>query len=158
VVLGGGPEEAQLKALATELKIAEAVTFTGYVDNRELPRYLSESTVFVNASNVDNMPISILEAFAAGLPVVSTEAGGIPHLVAHGISGLLVPLNDHGALAAAVGNVIEDPALAERLARAGRAAAEDFAWESVFPRLMAVYGKAPAGQQKPADACPNATT
>jgi glycosyltransferase involved in cell wall biosynthesis len=139
VVLGGGPEEAMLKALAEELGMADAVTFTGYVDNANVPAYFERSTIFLNSSNVDNMPISILEAFAAGLPVVSTNAGGIPVLVDQGRSGLLAQREDHAGLAAAILLIAESPALAARLADEGYRAAQRFAWENIFPELLRVY-------------------
>jgi glycosyltransferase involved in cell wall biosynthesis len=144
VVLGGGPEETMLRALATELGIDDAVTFTGYVDNATVPSYFRRASIFLNSSNVDNMPISILEAFAAGLPVVSTNPGGIPVLVANGRSGLLVEREDHAALAAAVLRVLDDPALARQLVTEGRQTALQFAWESVFPRLLAAYQGSPS--------------
>jgi phenylacetate-CoA ligase len=139
VVLGGGPEESSLRALAGSLGIADAVTFTGYVDNARVPEYFDRASIFVNTSNTDNMPISILEAFAAGLPVVSTRAGGIPVLVEHDRTGLLVPLDDDDALAAQVQRLLIEPGLAERLTTAARQVAEAFAWKRIFPMLAGQY-------------------
>jgi glycosyltransferase involved in cell wall biosynthesis len=115
-----------------------------------VPSHFDRASVFLNSSNVDNMPISILEAFAAGLPVVSTNPGGIPVLVDHGRSGLLVERNDHEGLATAALQVIEDPALAAHLVSEGYREAQRFAWDNIFPELLRVYRDEQVSSQEPA--------
>ena len=95
----------------------------------------------LNSSTVDNMPIAILEAFASGVPVVSTSAGGIPDLVAHGVSGLLVPVGDDRAMAREVLRVLQHPALAAEMRWAGLQEAKKYAWIQVRPLWLRAYSR-----------------
>jgi glycosyltransferase involved in cell wall biosynthesis len=133
-VAGYGSEEARLKRMATC-----GVRFVGRVEPDEMPYLYEFADVFVNASVVDNQPVSILEAFAAGLPVVSTPTGDIRALVRDGHTGLLVPLNDPESLAAAVLRLIEHPVEALEMARAAWHEVSRFTWPAVRSRWLAVY-------------------
>jgi glycosyltransferase involved in cell wall biosynthesis len=93
----------------------------------------------VNPSLADNMPNSVLEALASGVPVVSTEVGGVPYLVQHEKTALLVPVSDVDAMAEAVIRVLETPELAARLATAGLAEIQQYTWPNVEGKLQAVY-------------------
>ena len=146
---GSGPEEPALRRLAGELGLADAVVFTGRIENARMPALLAQADLLLNPSTVDNMPISILEAFASGVPVVSTRAGGIPDLVADGVDGLLVPVGDPAAMAAAALRVLTDPALAARLRAAGLDAAQQYAWPQVRGQWLSVYRRAAALRSKP---------
>jgi phenylacetate-CoA ligase len=146
-VLGGGSEEARLKQLAEELGLGGSVRFLGYVDHDQVPAIYSESSIFLNSSNCDNTPVSILEAFAAGLPVVSTKAGGIPYLVEHGTTGLLVGLDDEAGMAEQIFALLERTGLAEHLINNARDVAADYAWPRVFRKLKAVYATKSPGQE-----------
>jgi glycosyltransferase involved in cell wall biosynthesis len=95
--------------------------------------------LFLNPSLVDNMPISVLEALASGVPVVSTRVGGVPYIVEHGKTALLVPPGDAGAMARALLELLGNPAQAERLARAGRESVHQYTWLNVRPRLLDLY-------------------
>lgn len=119
VLAGSGPQRPSLERLVDELRLRDAVTFTGKVTPGRMAELYEAADIYLNASNVDNMPLSILEAFACGLPVVSTDAGGIPHLVQHGRNGLLVEREDDVALAREALRLLEDSGLAVRLADAG---------------------------------------
>lgn len=138
-VAGSGPELARLRALASELGVEGSVEFCGRVDNAQIPALYASADCMLNPSTVDNMPISILESFASGVPVVSTAAGGIPDLVEDGVSGLLVPLGDADAMARAAMRVLGDPALSSSLRDAGLEAATAFAWPTVRERWLEVY-------------------
>ncbi len=139
IVAGEGPELARLKALCTELGVTEVVEFVGRVSNTDMPALYQRSHCFLNASTVDNMPISILEAFASGVPVVSTDAGGIPDLVENGRSGLLVPIGDALSMATAARRLLADAALAERLRAAGLQEAGRYSWSCVKHLWLAAY-------------------
>ncbi len=143
-VAGSGPELERLQALVTNLGLDGAVRFSGRIENSAMPQLYAQADCVVNSSTVDNMPISLLEAFASGLPVVSTDAGGIPDILAHGVSGLLVPVGDAEAMGREVCRVLESPALAAGLAAAGRAEAEKYAWPRVKALWLDAYQRAAA--------------
>jgi glycosyltransferase involved in cell wall biosynthesis len=145
IVLGSGPEEAALKHQAEALGIATSVEFRGYVPLLQMPGVYRQASYALNGSNIDNTPNAILEAFAAGLPVVSTRAGGIPYLVEHGRTGLLVDLDDHAAMAAQACALIEDPGLAARLVGNARQLVRRHLWATVLGHWMDVYAE-PAGR------------
>jgi glycosyltransferase involved in cell wall biosynthesis len=139
VVAGSGPEGDALRALAAGLGVADGVEFTGRIGRDEMAARLRASRVALNPSRVDNMPNSVLEALASGVPVVSTRVGGVGHIVEDGRSALLVPAGDDVAMAQALQRVLEDPALARRLREAGLAAAAAYTWGQIGPRWQAVY-------------------
>lgn len=139
VVCGSGPEEAALRRLAAELGVAGAVEFTGRIDRDAMAARLRESRVALNPSRVDNMPNSVLEALASGVPVVSTRVGGVPFIVEDGRSALLVPPADPEAMAAAILRLLAEPALAAALREAGLAQVRAYAWDAVGPQWAAVY-------------------
>jgi glycosyltransferase involved in cell wall biosynthesis len=110
-----------------------------------------DAHVFLNSSNIDNMPGSILESFASGLPVVSTNAGGIPYIITHERTGLLVPKNDHEAMASWAMHLLESPALAETIAHNAYEQSPAYTWESVRETWLAAYMQL-AGRKAPSDA------
>jgi glycosyltransferase involved in cell wall biosynthesis len=121
----------ELQGLVGELGLAEAVAFSGRIDNARIGELYADADLVFNPSTADNMPISILEALASGVPVVTTSAGGIPDLVRDGSTAMIVPVGDHGAMAAAALRVLGDPALAWRLRSAGVREAARYAWPHV---------------------------
>lgn len=127
IVAGDGSRRGQLRALAAELGLKQ-VEFVGAIPAAEMPKLYDEADILINASLVDNMPLSLIEAFACGLAVVSSEAGGIPHLVSDGETGLLVPCGDHRALADAVLRLLADAELAAGLIERGYAEALQYTW------------------------------
>ena len=103
-------------------------------------RWYDEADVYLNSSDIDNMPNSIIEAFACGLPVVTTRPGGIPYVVEHERNGLLVDCDDHEALAASALRLFDEPALAERLITEGlRDVQERYTWAAVSDEWAALY-------------------
>ena len=143
-IAGAGPECAALEALAAELGVTTSVRFAGRIDNADMPALYADADCALNPSTVDNMPISLLEAFASGVPVVSTDAGGIPDMVEHGTSGLLVPVRDAEAMAREAIRVLRDAGLRQRLVRAGLDQAQRYAWPQVRERWRATYWRAVA--------------
>ncbi|RMF83008.1 MAG: glycosyltransferase, partial [Nitrospirae bacterium] len=136
-----GPEGPRLARLAEAEGVAPFIRFTGRVDNAAMAGLYREARICLNPSRADNMPISILEAWAAGVPVVSTRVGGVPYLVEEGETGLLCPPDDPEAMASAVARLHRDAGLYRRLREAGVARARDFAWPAVRGRLAAVYAE-----------------
>ena len=137
-LVGSGPHEAQLRAAAAALNL-QNVTFTGRVPPDTIARIYAAHDLFIQSPDVDNMPLSVLEAFASGLPVVSTNAGGVPAMLTDGVQGLLAPVGDHATLAAHLLTLIANPALASRLALAARSACESYTWEAVRPQWLRIY-------------------
>lgn len=138
-VAGSGPELARLQAMAADLGIADAVTFAGRIDNAQIPALYAAADVMLNPSTVDNMPISILEAFASGVPVVSTDVGGVPFIAEDGRTALLVPARDPAQMAGAMLRILQDRPLADRLAAAARDEVKQYAWPVVRQKWLAVY-------------------
>jgi glycosyltransferase involved in cell wall biosynthesis len=147
-IAGSGPEKAMLHQLAAELGIAEAVTFAGRVENADMPKLYRSADVMINPSLADNMPISVLESLASGVPVVSTNVGGVAYLVKDGETALLVPPGDHAAMAAALLRLLREAELAHRLSAAGLAEVRQYAWPNVRERLFSVYQDVLAGAQR----------
>jgi glycosyltransferase involved in cell wall biosynthesis len=141
-----GPLEA-CQALARELGLRN-VTFLGVVPKAAIPALADQHDVYLQSNRVENMPVTILEMWAAGLPVVGTTAGGTPYLVRHEEDGLLVAPEDHRALAEACCRLLDDPALAMRLVRCGRARAQEFTWETVRGQWLHVLGLVPVGSSR----------
>jgi glycosyltransferase involved in cell wall biosynthesis len=141
-VAGSGPDREELGRLAQELGVTDRVRFTGSLENSKLPALYGAANVVVNSSLVDNFPISLLEAMACGVPIVSTNVGGIPYLVEHERTALLVPPRNPVALANAVLRLFDDRSLALRLRLAGIEAAQRYAWAQVRADLFGVYAQA----------------
>lgn len=110
------------------------VALIGGVPKQVVPALLDTADIFLNTSRIDNTPISVLEACAAGLCIVTTNVGGLPYLLRDGEDALLVPPDDLPALTAAVERLLEQPETAQRLSAAARATAERYAWDAILPR------------------------
>lgn len=136
---GSGPERQILEKLVAGLNMADVVTFTGRVDNVGMAFLYRSADVMVNPSLADNMPISVLEALASGVPVVSTDVGGVPYLVEHGKTALLVPPQDPSAMADAILALLNEPARARKISEAGKESVQQYTWPRVRDRLLRVY-------------------
>ena len=141
-IAGDGSLRTDLEKLARDLGIEHGVRFYGAVNHEQIQQLYAEYYIYVNASRVDNLPGSLLEAFACGLPVVSTRAGGIPYMIEDGVTGLLVDLDDDQGLAARVLDLLESPDLAQRLIANGRKECEKYSAERVCEMLLPLLTKA----------------
>lgn len=123
LLLGGeGLLSEELPELSHVLGVADLVEFRGFV--RDVPAFMAEMGLFVLSSRSEGLGLVLIEAMAAGRPVVATHVGGVPEVVVHGKTGLLVPPEDPNALAEAIRQVLADPDLAGRMGEAGRRRAE----------------------------------
>lgn len=138
-VAGSGPEEAELKALAASLGLQESVTFSGRLEPEQIAQLYQEADVLLNASTVDNSPNSLIEALASGVPVVSSNVGGIPDLVMHRQSALLVSPKQPEAMADAALEVLADDMLKKQLVEQGKTVAARFDKHTVLDKLASVY-------------------
>lgn len=135
-LIGGEREKgslAALRKLAAELEVAERVDLAGAIPKGSVPEWMDRADIFLNTTDVDNTPVSVLEALACGLCVVSTNVGGIPYMLTHEHDALLVPRNDAEAMAAAIRRILAAPELAGQLSMNGRRAAEQLDWGMVLP-------------------------
>lgn len=137
-ILGTGSEEAELKSWVRQRSLRD-VRFHGAVDHRRMPEYLDNCDILLNPTNVDNMPMTLLEAFAAGLPVVSTDVGGIPDMLGESAAALLVKPGDYREMAKKVELLVADGDLVRRMTESGRRLAQGFDWPAVREKLLAVY-------------------
>jgi glycosyltransferase involved in cell wall biosynthesis len=133
-----GSCRARLEALAVELGL-ENTRFVGRVAPEEMPELYDASDIYLTSPDLDCMPGSILECFAAGLPVVATKAGGIPYIVQHEQTGLLAGCDDHQALADCALWLLEDEELAARLAERAHEECEQYAAGPVTRQWVELY-------------------
>ncbi|ENO90597.1 glycosyltransferase family 4 protein [Thauera linaloolentis] len=138
-VAGSGPLREELGELAVALGIAAKVSFTGRLDRDQMAALYREADLSLNPSHVDNMPNSVLESLACGVPVVSTNVGGVPFIVDNERTALLVPARDHVAMGQAALRILTDAMCATRLRTAGLAEVQHYRWEAVRDVLLAAY-------------------
>jgi glycosyltransferase involved in cell wall biosynthesis len=142
LIVGDGPERASLEHLASELGIKEAVRFTGFLHGEELVRALQSALLFMSASKSENMPLSVLEAMAVGLPIVVVDSLGMSELLRPGENATLTLPGKPGELAEAALALIADEPRRVRYAHASREHALSFSPEAVIERLLEVYERA----------------
>ena len=123
LMIGEGELRPKLEALAASLGVSHAVIWTGF--RRDIPRLLAAMDVYVQPSVNEGLPLSILEAMAAGKPIVATRVGGIVEQIEHEVTGLLVPPGSREALAQVILRLLEDKHLAERVGRQARSRVVD---------------------------------
>src|SRR5262249_26889061 len=123
----------KVQQAAARLNLESAIDFAGALPKSEIPSRLAQGDVFLNTTNLDNTPVSVLEALASGLPVVSTNVGGIPYLLQDGQTALLTDKGNADGMTRAILRLVQDPGLAEHLARNGRQLIRDFDWVKVLP-------------------------
>jgi len=135
----------RMQKVAANANVIERMTLSGVIPKTGVADWLHGGDVFLNTTNVDNTPVSILEAMACGLCVVSTNIGGIPYLLEDEQDALLVPPNNPEAMAFAVKRILTEPGLAEHLSRNGRRKVEQFDWPVILPQwerlLVKVAGR-----------------
>ena len=140
LVAGDGRDRALLRSLPGDLR--SRILRLGTVPHEALPRYHAAADVFVSpATGQESFGIVLVEAMAAGVPVVASDIAGYREVVRDGVDGLLVPPNDPNTLAAAIRRVLSEPELAAALKAAGRSRAQAFSWQAVAPRIEAVYDR-----------------
>jgi L-malate glycosyltransferase len=129
----------ETQRVAGEKGVANHISFVGGVSKSEVPERLSRGDIFLNTTNVDNTPVSVLEAMACGLCVVNTNVGGIPYLLRNEHDALLVSPNNAGEMAAAIRRVLSEPGLAARLSLNARREVEQFDWAAIFPLWQKIF-------------------
>lgn len=142
-MIGPDKEDGSLestKDLASKLGVSDKITFTGPVPKDLVAHWLNRGDIFLNTTRVDNTPVSVLEAMACGLCVVSTNVGGIPYLLEDGRDALLVSDGDYVAMANAVQRLITEDGLGKRLSENARKKAELYDWSNILPQWEKLFG------------------
>jgi glycosyltransferase involved in cell wall biosynthesis len=138
-IAGSGPQREQLQQLAVDFGLADQVDFLGRLDRSEVVNLYHGADVMLNPSRVDNMPNSVLEAMACGVPVVSTNVGGVPYIVEDGRTALLVPPDDASSMAEAILSLHRDEAQRQRLVRNSLQEVAQYYWSEVRQRWLNLY-------------------
>jgi glycosyltransferase involved in cell wall biosynthesis len=130
---GDGSLERMLET-AKMLGVEKKIFVVGGIPHSEVPMWLDKADIFINTTNYDTAPRSLLEAMANGLCVVSTNVGGVPYIIEHGHSGYLVTQNDPNEMAHAIRQILENPDLAKTLSKQARHRAEENSWTKILPQ------------------------
>ena len=141
IIAGDGPERAELELHAAATGLADRIEFLGNVDHDEMATVRERATVALNTSRVDNQPVSLIEAMAAGLPIVSTDAGGIPYMLIHGAEGVLAPIGDAAALARGLQLLTTDSEVRSRIVAGGLARSRRYQWDVVREQWHELYSE-----------------
>jgi glycogen(starch) synthase len=139
IFVGDGPERAVLERAALDHRLTERVHLTGFVSHDLVPSVLAHADLLVLPSVYEELGSVLLEGMQAGLPIVASNAGGIPDVVVHEDNGLLVPPEDPSALADAIRRILSDPRLARRLSRSARSRADSYDWRVLSAKVLVVY-------------------
>ncbi|RIK53768.1 MAG: hypothetical protein DCC59_06145 [Chloroflexi bacterium] len=141
LVMAGKDKGLQLvvSQLAAELGVEAQVAFCGFLQGNEKLDRFDQADIFINTNNVDNAPVSIVEAWAMGTPVVSTNVGGIADLVQDGETGLLVPDDDDRAMAESIERLLKSPDLVRKLSAQGYEQAKKCSWQAVLPQWKNLF-------------------
>lgn len=138
----GDGSRQEVEREARKLGVTSQLTITGVVPKADVPKQLAQADIFLNSANIDNTPISVIEALGCGLCVVSTDVGGIPYLLEDGHDSLLVPPRRPDEMAAAVRRVLSEPGLAGSLSENARRKTEQFDWSVTLPAWQQILEKA----------------
>ena len=139
LLVGDGPQRADLERAAARLGIADRVRVTGFVPHEEVPAFLAHADVLALPSFYEELGSVLVEAMQVGLPIVASSVGGIPEVLTDGVTGRLVPPGDPRALATAIDEVLADRELARRLGEAARERASGFHWDTLAGRVLELY-------------------
>lgn len=137
-VVGSGSDAPRLRHLVKELGL-RAVSFVGRVEPEAMAAIYADHDLYMQSPDIDNMPLSVMEAFASGLPVVSTDVGGVRAMLQDGRHGLLAPPNDHQGLAAHALYLLSHPEAARQIARSAHASLAAYTWSTLREEWLRVY-------------------
>ena len=142
ILVGDGPEREQLDRAVAESGAGERISFRGALSRDEALRTVAGADAALLSSDWENLPHSAVEALSVGVPVVSTAVGGVPEVVRDGENGLLVPPGRADELAAAIGRIVAEPGLRDRLAAAAKPSVAAISSEAIYGRLEALLVEA----------------
>ncbi len=139
VIVGDGEEAENLKKTATEFEVECIVKFTGKLSEHALIEEYARCDIFVLPSLWEGLPLTLLEAAAAGLPIIATEVGGIPSVFTNGENAMLVKARDSRELAGKMQELMSDKELQKTLSKSARKLAEKYSWENSAKQLENIY-------------------
>ena len=139
VFVGEGAEKAQVETAAKKLGIYDKTIFAGLTS--EVEKYLNSADIFVLSSTFEGVPLSILEAYAAGLPVISTRVGGVQDILEDGVNGFLVPSGDESAMTSAILKLIENPELRGKISDLNKLKAKEFDIKNITEQYIELYSR-----------------
>ncbi|MDP3423224.1 MAG: glycosyltransferase [Burkholderiaceae bacterium] len=141
-IVGGGPQQAELAQLAKTLGVEQVTDFVGQVPHSQVPHELAQLDIYVALSRSESFGVAAIEAGAMSLPVVVSDVGGLPEVVVHEKTGLVVPADDPAAAAYALQRLVQDVTLRQRLGRAGQLHVEhNYGWPACVQSMIKVYEK-----------------
>ncbi|TMM45264.1 glycosyltransferase family 4 protein [Colwellia ponticola] len=138
-IAGSGPDLEALKEQVEEYKLSNNITFTGRLEANEIALLYQSADIMLNASTIDNAPSSLLEALACGIPVVTSDVGGIPDMLSHEYDALLVKKDDVLDISKQVFRLIDDQGLRESLVDNGLDTVQKYEWLIVWQQLLSCY-------------------
>lgn len=139
LIIGAGPEEGRLKNLTKELKLENYIKFLGKIPQKEMISRLSSADVFVLNTNYEGLSHVLLEALAAGAPVITTRVGGNPEVIQSGQNGLLVDYDNKDQWLEAICKILDNPDLAERFIEMGELSLRRFNWDNLVRDIIAFF-------------------
>lgn len=142
VMTGGNKHDGsfeKMEEIVQKNSLQEMTKYTGFIGKPDLEQLVISSDILINTPRIDNTPVSVIQAMASGLCVVSTNVGGLPYLIDDEADGLLVPPNDPEAIAAAVQRILIEPRLAARLSANARAKAQRYDWSVILPKWEQLF-------------------
>lgn len=142
MIVGDGPERDTLKELTSSLGLDGCIRYCGNIANKDVPLYLRASDIFVLPSLSEGFPVTVLEAMAAGLPIISTRITGLPEIVKDSINGFLVRPKDPIALGEKIVTLLEDSSLREKISGNNIERVKDYSWDNVVLKLEEIYANA----------------
>lgn len=134
--------QSKTRKLAEDLNVSAAINFAGFLSGNQKLREFQQADIYLNTNQLDNLPVSVIEACACGLPVVATDVGGLPYLIDSGENGFLIENENVGAMVKAVKTLLEDSEITRRISNNARKSAEKFAWKNVRKDWENLFDKA----------------
>jgi glycosyltransferase involved in cell wall biosynthesis len=139
LIVGDGPDRDKLETLVQELNLQNCIHFAGKVPNEKIPEYMTQADLFVLPSLSESFGIVNIEAMASGLPIVTTNVGGLPEIVINGENGFVVEPKNPEAIAEKVILILNDENLKKKISENNQKKAKDYSWDGVIKNLIAIY-------------------
>ena len=137
-LLGGGPMKGELEQFVVDRQF-QNITFVGLVPNSEIYRYLDDADIMLSSSRFDNMPVSILEGFKAGLLVIASRVGGVPYMIEDGLNGMLFESDNDRQMAEKMIDAVEHPVKSLCMIANARQSLDTYKWENCREKLLKLY-------------------